>query len=272
MLKKILFLEVTLCLSLFGFAASVDTTVIHSKSMNKDLKCVIIKPDTYNTKDQRFPVIYLLHGYEDSYEYWIKQIPAIINYSDKYQVIIVCPDGGRDSWYFDSPTDPSVKMETYIGSEVVNYIDSSLRTKADKAHRAITGMSMGGHGALFLALRSPNIFGAGGSSSGVVNLVPFRQNPGLMRHLGDTSNKAPYQEYSILNIIDNITPGSIAIIMDCGTEDPFIRMNKRMHEKMLRLNFPHEYLEQAGGHTPEYWRSIIERHFIFFQDFFSKNK
>ena len=271
-MKKILLLTITICLNLVGVASSVDTVAIFSKAMNKNLKCVVIKPDNYRNKDLRFPVVFLLHGYQDSYEYWIKEIPAVVNYADKFQVLIVCPDGDRESWYFDSPRDSSIRIETHISKEVVHFVDSSYRTIADKYHRAISGMSMGGHGALFIALRHSDIFGAAGSSSGVVNLVPFRQNSGLMHQLGDTSNRVPYQQYSVLNIIDNYVPESVSIIFDCGSDDPFLRMNNRLHEKMLRLNISHEYLELPGAHTNEYWGTAIQNHFVFFQKYFQKPK
>src|SRR6186713_868566 len=132
----ILFIGLHTCLLLLG--ASVDTVVVHSRSMNKSLKCVVIKPDNYKQNNLRFPVVYLLHGYEDSYNYWIKEIPSIRNGADENQMILVCPDGSQDSWYFDSPRDSTVKIETHISKEVVEYIDATYRTIADRSNRAIT--------------------------------------------------------------------------------------------------------------------------------------
>jgi S-formylglutathione hydrolase FrmB len=140
-------------------AASVDTARIYSPSMLKEIRCVIIKPDAYSGKKLHFPTVYLLHGFSDHYDTWIKTVPAIKDYADRLQLILVCPDGGYSSWYFDSPVDTSYKYETHISREVVTYIDVHYRTIPDRNHRAIAGLSMGGHGALFLALRHSDIFG-----------------------------------------------------------------------------------------------------------------
>ena len=96
--------------------------------------------------------------------------------ADTYGVIIVMPDGGFDSWYYDSPVEPTYRYETFVARELVEYIDSHYRTKAEPSARAIAGLSMGGHGALYLAIRHQNVFGAAGSLSGGVDIRPFPDN------------------------------------------------------------------------------------------------
>ncbi len=268
-MKRFIFLLTILFSNFLLFAASVDTAVIYSVAMHKNMKCVVIKPDKYKNKSIRFPVVYLLHGYQDSFEYWIKEMPTIKNDADTYQVILVCPDAGYDSWYFDSPRDSTKKIETHISKEVVEYIDSKYRTIANRNHRAITGISMGGHGAFFIALRHTDLFGAVGSSSGVVDIAGFNTNPGLNRQLGDTlTYKDLYQSYSVLNMIEHSPVSAMAIILDCGIDDPFYRMNKRFHEKLLKLQIAHDYIERPGGHNNEYWGNAIRYQLLFFQTYF----
>src|ERR1700739_4156160 len=150
-----------------GFASSVDTVTIYSAAMKKRIRCVVIKPDSYLASKLAFPVVYLLHGYSGNYSDFIYKIPSIKKKADELQMLFVCPDGAN-SWYFDSPVDSTMKYETYISKEVPAYIDSAYRTIKNKYGRAITGLSMGGHGALFLGLRHPKTFGACGSMSGGV--------------------------------------------------------------------------------------------------------
>ena len=171
---RILFYLLLLSSSHNAIAASVDTVLIRSETMNKAFKAVVIKPDTYKKNKQGFPVVYLLHGYDGDYSNWIKRVPEIKNLSDKYQVIIVCPDGHVSSWYFDSPIDSTMKYETYIGKEVPTFIDKHFKIIKDRRARAITGLSMGGHGALFIAWRNAKTFGATGSMSGVAD-INFRR-------------------------------------------------------------------------------------------------
>src|SRR5690606_26268749 len=109
--------------SIYSFstqAARVDTILTHSQAMKKDIKAVIVLPDSYNTA-QQYPVIYLLHGYSGNYSNYITNVPKIKDYSDTYNVIFVCPDGNYGSWYFDSPIDTNWKYETYVSSELISW-------------------------------------------------------------------------------------------------------------------------------------------------------
>ena len=94
-------------------AASVDTAITHSRVMNKDIKCIVIKPSSYDGR-KHLPVVYLLHGHSGNFTDWITRVPAIKQYADKDSIIIVCPDGNYNSWYLDAPVDPSIRYETYI--------------------------------------------------------------------------------------------------------------------------------------------------------------
>src|SRR5262249_40093487 len=144
---------------LFSKAATVDTVLIYSKSMHKNVKCVVIKPDAYNNNSIHFPVVYLLHGYSGDYANWVTKAPDLLQSVDENKFLVVCPDGAFSSWYFDSPIDTTMKYETNVAIEIPAYIDAHYRTIADRKARAISGLSMGGHGALYLAIRHENIFG-----------------------------------------------------------------------------------------------------------------
>lgn len=253
-------------------AGTVDTVSIYSNSMKKEIKAVVIKPGNYKKKAKRFPVVYLLHGYDGWYSNWIIREPQLMNYADVYQTIIVCPDGAKSSWYFDSPLDTAYRYETYIANEVVGFIDKNYRSIADKKHRAITGLSMGGHGALFLALRHPDIFGAAGSMSGGLDMKEVGYRFDVPLRIGDTlTHPQNWTDYSITGIIAKYTTTPVAIIFDCGTGDIFIESNRRLHQKMLALKIPHEYAEKPGIHDWNYWRSSLPFHLLFFRNFFNKN-
>src|ERR1700710_1617890 len=97
-------------------AASVDTALTHSVVMNRDIKAVVIRPTDYST-DKKFPVLYLLHGFSGKYSDWILKVPSITKLADRYDMIIICPDGGFAGWYFDSPVDKKSQYETYVAKE-----------------------------------------------------------------------------------------------------------------------------------------------------------
>jgi S-formylglutathione hydrolase FrmB len=139
--------------------------------MQRSIKTVVIRPSSYGNNTKRFPVVYLLHGAFGRYSNWILKVPHIQELADEYQMMIVCPDGGYTSWYFDSPVDSSFRFETFVGMEVPAYIDANYRTIADRKGRAITGLSMGGHGGIFLGFRHADLYSACGSTSGALHVT-----------------------------------------------------------------------------------------------------
>ena len=254
-----------------GFAATVDTVSIYSAAMKKSFSCVVIKPSGYKKEKKGFPVVYLLHGYSGTYNNWINRVPALKEYADNYALLIVCPDGGYSSWYFDSPVDSSMRYETYIGKEVPDFIDKHFKTIKDRKARAITGLSMGGHGGLFLGFRHSGIFGACGSMSGGVDLYSSRDKFDIIKRIGDTVQFAGnWKNYSVINVIETNPSDSLAIIIDCGTEDFFYSINKVLHEKMLKLKIAHDYIERPGKHDWNYWRNAVSYQLLYFKEYFKK--
>lgn len=269
-MHKYLFVFLIVLFSKFAFAGKVDTVSIYSAAMQKSFNCVVITPNTYKKK-KLFPVIYLLHGHGGSYNNWIKRVPQLANYADEYQTIIVCPDGAVSSWYYDSPVDSTMRFETYIAKEVPAYIDSHYKTIKDRTARAITGLSMGGHGGLFLGFRHADFFGACGSMSGALVIDYITKGYSVEKRLGDTlTNRQYYRDLSIMHEMENYPRDSVAIIMDCGTEDFIVEMSRMAHKKMLDLKIPHDYIERPGKHDWKYWATAIQYQLLYFRNYFDR--
>ncbi len=268
---KIYFLGLlAISLHVVVLAASVDTINMYSNVMKKEIKCVIILPESYKIKNNNYPVVYLLHGYAGDYANWISKVPEIKNYADEFQEIIVCPDGHFNSWYFDSPVDSSIRYETYISYEVPHYIDSVYKTIAKRKARAICGLSMGGHGAIFIAWRHSDIFGAAGSMSGVVDISHFKTKYELINVIGDTvKNSEIWKNSSVINIVETKTYQTPELIFDCGTSDIFIEANREFNKKLLQLKIPHDYTERPGMHDWQYWQNAIGYQLLFFRKYFT---
>lgn len=241
--------------------------------MKKSYKAVVITPSNYKNKKAKFPVVYLLHGYGGNYANWVTLVPDLVQLADKHQQIIVCPHGTIGSWYFDSPVDSSIRFETYVSTEIPAFIDKNYRTIADRRARAITGLSMGGHGALFISFRHAETFGATGSMSGALNVNQIRRGFNMEKLLGDTiKNLKYYEDWSVVNVIDQYPNDSLAIIIDCGLSDFIYQMSKATHEKMVRLKIPHDYIERPGKHDWPYWANAIKYQLVFFEEYFKKTK
>lgn len=256
----------------FVQGAAVDTVTIYSQAMHKNLKCVVILPDAYAKADHQFPVVYLLHGYGGNYANWIQRVPSIKEQADRYNFLIVCPDGAIDSWYLNSPVDSAVRYQTFVGIEVPHFIDSAYRTRAKRQFRAISGLSMGGQGALRIAFAYPKTFGAAGSMSGVQNLVPFKGGYHLTLLLGDTLQNDLFRKYSVVNIARALTGPYPALIIDCGVSDPFIETNRELNRILLERKIPHDYTERNGTHNWDYWANSIRYHLLFFSIHFHRER
>jgi S-formylglutathione hydrolase FrmB len=269
-MKKNALFFFSLLLTSFCFA-SIDTVFIYSNAMHRNIKAVVVKPANYSTQKD-FATVYLLHGAYGTYSNWIKRVPALQDEADKNQLLIVCPDGAVNSWYFDSPIDSTYKFETHVSKEVPAYIDAHYKTKKDRKYRAITGLSMGGHGAMFIAFRHAEIFGACGSMSGALNISTIKNGYDLNKRLGQAdSTNTYYNDWSVLNLIEKKPSDSLAIIIDCGIQDFIYGMSKAAHEKLMSLKIPHDYIERPGKHDWNYWRNAVQYQLLYFHIFFERN-
>ncbi len=264
----ILFFTILVSSAIVINAATVDTVLTESPSMHKKIKAVVITPAGYN-RQTAYPVTYLLHGYGGNYSHWVKNVGSITHYADQLKMIIVCPDGNIGSWYFDSPVDSSYRYETYISKELVSWVDAHYLTIANSSGRAITGFSMGGHGALYLAIKHQDVFGAAGSTSGGVDMRPFPRNWEISKRLGTiTDYPERWEQNSVVNLTHLLTLKSLSLIIDCGTADFFYDVNIKLHNKLLESKIPHDFIIRPGAHNWEYWSNAIGYELLFFAKFF----
>lgn len=256
-------------LVLLGFvhaahAAKVDTVAVFSPRMNKTIKTVVISPDNQKPK----ATLYLLHGYSGDYSNWVNKAPQLKEWVDRYQYVVVCPDGGYDSWYWDT-NDDKYQYETFITKELLPYIDKNYQTPSDPSKRGITGLSMGGHGALYLAFRHQDLFAAAGSTSGGVDIRPFPNNWSIIKRLG-TYQESPksWDEHTVIELTHLVQPNKLKLFIDCGTEDFFFGVNNKLHEKLTYMNIAHNYLTMPGKHDWNYWTKSIDYQMAFFHQCF----
>ncbi len=270
-MKRFLLLPLILLLCIAGLCAQqVDTVTIHSK-MGRDIRNTVVLPQNYNdSENTRYPVVYLLHGHGGNYASWLIIKPELPQLATQYQFIIVCPDG-LNSWYWNSPLHKDMQFEDYISSELISYIDSHYRTIADRSARAITGLSMGGHGAMWNAIRHRDTFGAAGSISGGLDILPFPANWNMQDQLGkfDTNQKR-WNEHTVINLIPSLNDDELAIIIDCGVDDFFLEVNRNVHQALLDHHIKHDFIERPGAHNIPYWNNSIDYQLLFFHKFFAQ--
>jgi S-formylglutathione hydrolase FrmB len=241
---------------------------IPSPSMHKAPNGTVILPDAYRSGDRRFPTLYLLHGWAGNDTDWASKtdIGAL---ADAYGLIVVMPDGGYDKWYVDSPVHPGDRYETYVGEEVVRFVDGRFRTVAQRKARAISGLSMGGFGALHIALGHPATFGAAGSISGGVDPRPFADKWNIAGAFGDpVTNSGYWNAQAIVNNAERFIGADIALAIDCGVDDFFMPVNRALHQRLLELKVAHDYTERPGGHGWDYWANAVKYQVLYFSSKF----
>lgn len=263
----------------------VTTASFEATSVDHTLKYNIIFPRGYDASQERYPVLYLLHGLTSHYQLWAMM--GVPDYAQSYNFIVVMPDAGN-SWYINwaqSEEGQKNLWEDYMIGDLIGHIDATYRTIAKREGRAICGLSMGGYGAITLGLRHPNMFCAIGSHSGALE---YARDWRRRIETGDTSIRR-YRAASTtpMKIID--TPGFSSaaerypkgkpfvtvedcnkydpftlvlqvpredlphIYLDCGTEDRLIKAARDFKQVLIDNKIPFTYGESAGGHLPAYW-------------------
>ncbi|MBE1441883.1 alpha/beta hydrolase [Paenibacillus sp. OAS669] len=228
--------------------------------------CFVYLPDDYETSEDPYPVIYLLHGMYGSESHWLLKgnaettLNRMMQEGSLRKSIVVFPnDGGYGlgtfymNWY-----DGTGNFEDYFIYDLVTEIDKSFRTIPDRAHRVLCGLSMGGFGAFSLALRHPELFGAAASLSGAVTSTAMITNQysrsDISRMIGPLHG--PYaQSYDLQKLADAQLTNSQrpALYFNCGTEDYLYSMNAAYHEQLERIGYQHIYQEFPGEHNWDYW-------------------
>src|SRR5262249_5453074 len=127
-------------------------------------------------------------------------------------------------------------------------------------------LSMGGYGAIKLALNYPEMFSIVGSFSGALD-APLNGEksaflrPSLISVFGPEDSKTRIDN-DIFSLIRNTTPAKLKtfpfIYLDCGTEDSFLRTNRDFDALLVEKKLPHEYREMPGNHSWEYWDRQIQ--------------
>ena len=280
----------------------VRLDVVHSQALGVDKRVAVYLPPSYiQDSSRRYPVVIYLHGLFGSETDWLSKggldaVADSLAMVGRGEAIIVTPDGD-DGWWTNWAVESSYaqcadtlrtedparycvrrhRYEDWITRDLLTYVDSHYRTEADREHRGIAGLSMGGVGALTLALRHPDLFAAAMSHSGVVSVlldeaIPFAaparyvSSPDsvrppvtswkarLLMALGPSMERwRSYQPAYLAGQLQESGAEMPAIRFDCGTEDALLAQNRALHWELQQLGIAHEYGEWPGAHSWRYW-------------------
>ena len=266
--------------------AKVDTLAIASAAMHRTYRAAVVLPASYTKhKKAHYPVLYLLHGAYGHFDSWLKS-PAdkqlLHRLADQYNLIIVTPEGETFAFYLDSPVNPASQFETYLTKEVLPAIDGAYRTVPDRRGRVIAGLSMGGHGALYLAARHPDLYCAAGSMSGALDLMSINRKLSPADAAKRAQLWAPvlgseadhperFAANSVVNLVDQLHRNGLPLILDCGVDDGLLEINREVHRRLVYNHTPHDYTERPGAHDWPYWQNALPYQVLFLQQVLQDN-
>jgi putative tributyrin esterase len=281
---------------------TVHLDVVHSDALDMDKRVAVYLPPSYERDPtRRFPVVFYLHGLFGAETDWLSKggldaVADSLAAAGDGEAILVTPDGD-DGWWSDWATESSFatcadslhtedparycvqrhRYEQWVARDLIAWVDSHYRTRPDRAHRGIAGLSMGGVGALTLALKHPELFGAALSHSGVVSVLLDETNPfaAPARYVTTLDSvRAPatswkarlllalgpsvegWRTYEPAVLAESLQQRGVplpAIRFDCGTEDALLAENRALHWELQRIGVTHEYGEWPGAHSWRYW-------------------
>jgi len=206
------------------------------------------------------PVLYLLHGLSDDHTAWTRR-SNIERYVEGLPLIVVMPNGER-GFYTDAKNKPRSAFETNLVKDIVGFVDRTFQTIPTREGRVAAGLSMGGYGALKMALKYPALFCAAVSHSGAVHLGgnSYTSDDDWGRELRLILGDAPAGGLDDLDALSETLDRAHlpSLRIDCGTEDFLIESNRAFTARLTALGIPHEYEEHPGSHDWSYWDLHIQ--------------
>jgi len=239
--------------------------------MAREMSYQVILPFSYRNKKEsqtRYPVVYLLHGLTGHFDNWADKT-GLASYARDYEYFFIMPEGDN-GWYTDSISDNNERYESYILEELIPEIDKTFRTIADKKHRAVAGLSMGGYGSIKFGLKRAEMFALVGSFSGALGAADWTEKEigtkgaiaeSILKVYGAAGSQTR-KENDIFQMIRDMPNEKIKdlpfIYLDCGTEDFLIQNNLDFAKLLREKKIPHEFRELPGKHNWVYWDAQVQ--------------
>ncbi|MCL2726867.1 MAG: esterase family protein [Bacteroidales bacterium] len=210
-----------------------------------------------------YPTLFLLHGWSGNYSNWSARVP-LQEVSNKFGFIIVCPDGFYNSWYMNSSDPQGMQWRDFFDKELYPTIQERYHTVPESTF--ITGLSMGGQGALNLFIDDPLRFRAAGSMSGVMDLRQTSlTNSEIAKVLGPfTVDNPRFYTESVINRIENLQGSDKLLVISCGYDDIYSIHSEELAQKCKKLKIPHVLLLTPGNHSWKYWDFALDMHLTIF--------
>jgi S-formylglutathione hydrolase FrmB len=251
----------------------VECNRVPSKILSRAVPyCIILPPAFDSDKTRHFPILYLLHGLGDNEQFPINSgtwnlVQDLRERGDLKDFLIATPDGDR-SFYINSKSG-NVRYEDFLLQEFFPFIEKRYRAAPGRANRAISGISMGGYGALHLAFRHPQLFSAvSAHSAALIDKLPAffgpegSASPGsrtFQGPFGEPPDPAFWNEQSPIMIARTANLAGLKLYFDCGDLDDYgFEIGATALDKVLSgRHIPHEFHIYPGRHEAVYFAAHL---------------
>ncbi len=248
--------------------------------------CVDLPANYAATAPERYPVLYFLHGLFEHDTAWIRHggktvFDALLKEGRLGPFIVVLPDA--DNTFYVNSFDGKDRYEDFFIRELVPYIDRHYRTIPLRQARGIAGVSMGGYGALHLAMRHPDVFGAVSAQGAALipkfpHPVPTQGRWGfyarVLEHaFGDPLSEAYWDANNPLTLAEHPRRfKGLKIYFDCGNHDRYgFEYGAEMLNQILnREHFSHQFYLRPGDHGWPYLQKYLQYALLFQWKYFQR--
>lgn len=251
------------------FPMPYEHMYFHSEVLDFDKNFSVLLPKSYAKQpDRKYPVVYMLHGHGENDWEWAnipcqminEAVTMVTNDGSACEMIIVFPNAtegqsgynNRDGW----------KYEDYFFNELMPYVESHYRVIADKGHRAIGGLSMGGGGSFTYGMKHPELFSSvyaiSAAVRGDIKMAdrPEESAGGIMAQVGYTPEQIEAAK-------------SVNFVLDCGDDDFLFNQNVACYQSMKKEGMKVQFRSYDGAHASYYWYDALRRALVYFTRHFS---
>ncbi len=234
-----------------------ELIVIKSKNLKCNDSIRVYTPVNANSDT---PTLFLLHGWSGDYKNWGDKYD-LEELSNKTGFRIITPDGFYNSWYVNNSDPNKMQWRTFFDTELYPKMQKKYKLKPELTF--ITGLSMGGHGAINIFLDNPDRFRSAGSMSGVLDLLHTNLKGELAKVMGDKMGRLDSE--SAVNRVDNLVGKNKQVIVSCGYSDRYVKSARAFSDMCIEKKVPHTLLLTPGVHSWKYWGYALNEHIAFFK-------
>ena len=245
---------------------SLQTGTYFSQALQKEQSFAYYTPESWNgdlsETTSRYPLLIMLHGLNSDYLGW-HTCTRIARYASAYGMVVAFPDGGN-GWYTNA-TDGTADYEDDLINDFLPHLQKTLPLLQEKKNRAIGGMSMGGYGAVKIAMKHWSLFGTAVSHSGAFEKPQIKDAHPVFGHPTENAQcRRKENPFALAELGMCRWPTERPYLyLDCGEEDFLLDTNRRLRDHLHFIAYPHTYTETQGQHTYPYWdrafRTILPR-------------